>query len=184
MLFRIWTHKRYPIHWNENLVIFTKFSSLAALKVVILTTCNAASDENFVKMTSFTFHCTSPCQVSYGAFFPSSLKKRYSKISRVHYTVYMSGCTSALPNDSLEPFLCHTKGVHAIITLITWQKMELVSKWVSWMLHLGKGCFELIVTVSWLVEIHRKQYNMFSVNKNNCNLLSSKALCNFVILLS
>ena len=30
-----------------------KFSSLAALKVVILTTFSAASDENFVKMTFF-----------------------------------------------------------------------------------------------------------------------------------
>ena len=32
-----------------------KFSSLAALEVVILTTSNAASDENFVKMTTFSF---------------------------------------------------------------------------------------------------------------------------------
>ena len=32
-----------------------KFSSLAALKVVILTTAGAASDENFVKMTTFLF---------------------------------------------------------------------------------------------------------------------------------
>ena len=110
------------IHWNENLVIFMKFSSLAALKVVILTTLNASSDQNFVKMTTFMFQCTSPCQVSYGAFFPSSLKKRYNKISRVHCTVYLSGCTPALPNDSLEPFLCHTKDVRAIITLIIWPK--------------------------------------------------------------
>ena len=34
-----------------------KFSSLAALKVVILTTFSAASDEDFVKMTTFLFQC-------------------------------------------------------------------------------------------------------------------------------
>ena len=32
-----------------------KFSSLAALKVVKMTTSSAASDENFVKMTTFSF---------------------------------------------------------------------------------------------------------------------------------
>ena len=32
-----------------------KFSSLAALKVVKMTTSSAASDENFVKMTTFPF---------------------------------------------------------------------------------------------------------------------------------
>ena len=32
-----------------------KFSSLAALKVVILTTFSAASDENFIKTTTFSF---------------------------------------------------------------------------------------------------------------------------------
>ena len=34
-----------------------KFSSLAALKVVKLTTSSAASDENFIKMTTFSFQC-------------------------------------------------------------------------------------------------------------------------------
>ena len=32
-----------------------KFSSLAALEVVILTTSSAASDENFIKMMTFSF---------------------------------------------------------------------------------------------------------------------------------
>ena len=35
-----------------------KFSSLAALKVVKMTTSSAASDENFVKMTTFPFQCS------------------------------------------------------------------------------------------------------------------------------
>ena len=45
------------IHWNENVVILMKSSSLAALKVVILTTIGAASDEDFIKMTTFSFQC-------------------------------------------------------------------------------------------------------------------------------
>ena len=46
------------IHWNENVVILTKFSSLAALEVVILTTFSAANDENFIKMKTFPFQCS------------------------------------------------------------------------------------------------------------------------------
>ena len=42
---------------HENVVILTKFSSLAALEVVILTTFSAASDENFIKMKTFPFQC-------------------------------------------------------------------------------------------------------------------------------
>ena len=45
------------IHWNENVVILMKSSSLAAPKVVILTTFGAASDEDFVKMKTFPFQC-------------------------------------------------------------------------------------------------------------------------------
>ena len=44
-----------PLHWNENVSILIKFSSLAAPEVVKMTTSSAASDENFVKMTTFLF---------------------------------------------------------------------------------------------------------------------------------
>ena len=37
------------IHWNKN-VILTKFSTLHALEVVIVTTSSASSDENFIKI--------------------------------------------------------------------------------------------------------------------------------------
>ena len=37
-------------HWNRN-VILMKFSPLAALEIVQMTTLNAASGDNFVKMT-------------------------------------------------------------------------------------------------------------------------------------
>ena len=42
------------VHWRQ-FVILTKFSSLAALEVVILTTSSAASDENVIKMINFRF---------------------------------------------------------------------------------------------------------------------------------
>ena len=46
--------KLIQYHWNGNVVILMKFSSMAALKVVILTTFSAANDEDFVKMTTFS----------------------------------------------------------------------------------------------------------------------------------
>ena len=42
-------------NWNDNFVILTKFSSEAALEVVILTTSSAATDENFTKGRHFHF---------------------------------------------------------------------------------------------------------------------------------
>ena len=51
----------WKFHQNDdifgNVIILTKFSSLAALKVVILTTFGAASDENFIKMMTFSLQC-------------------------------------------------------------------------------------------------------------------------------
>ena len=47
------------IYWNGNAFIFMKFSSLAALEVVKMTTSNAANDENFIKMMTFSFQRTS-----------------------------------------------------------------------------------------------------------------------------
>ena len=43
-------------HWNK-VIILTKFSSLAALEVVNLTTSSAAIDENFIKVKTFQFQC-------------------------------------------------------------------------------------------------------------------------------
>ena len=51
----LWHYIFTPDHWNGNVFILMKFSSLAALKVVKMTTSSAASDENFVKMTTFSF---------------------------------------------------------------------------------------------------------------------------------
>ena len=43
------------IHWNGDVVILMKFSSLAALEVVKMTTSSAAKDENFIKLWHFRF---------------------------------------------------------------------------------------------------------------------------------
>ena len=45
------------MHWN--VIILMRYSSRAAMEVVILTTPSATSDENFIKMMAFPFHCSS-----------------------------------------------------------------------------------------------------------------------------
>ena len=50
-------HKHALRHWNGTVVILTQFSLLAAPEVVKMTTSRVASDENFVKMTIYPFHC-------------------------------------------------------------------------------------------------------------------------------
>ena len=47
----------YLYHWNENVFILMKSSSLAVPKVVKMTTFGAASDETFIKMMTFSFQC-------------------------------------------------------------------------------------------------------------------------------
>ena len=44
-------------HKSGNVFILMKFSSLAALEVVKMTTSSAASDENFIKMKACPFQC-------------------------------------------------------------------------------------------------------------------------------
>ena len=53
-------------HWNEYVIILTKFLSLAAPEVVKMTSSNTASDENFIKMT-FPFIWA---KISYSATIP------------------------------------------------------------------------------------------------------------------
>ena len=43
-----------PLHWNGNIFILMKLPSLAALEVVKMTNSNAASDENFMKILTFS----------------------------------------------------------------------------------------------------------------------------------
>ena len=48
-------HRKSYHHCNGYVVILMKFPSLATPEVVILTTSGSASDENFIKMTTFPF---------------------------------------------------------------------------------------------------------------------------------
>ena len=43
--------EKYVNHWNRNVFILMKFTSLAALEVVKM---SAASGENFIKKTTFS----------------------------------------------------------------------------------------------------------------------------------
>ena len=51
---KVWDDGHF-VHWNGNVFILMKLSSLAALEVVKMTTSSAASDENFIKMMTFSF---------------------------------------------------------------------------------------------------------------------------------
>ena len=55
-----WSNHMMIQHWNGDVIILTKFSSLTALEVVILTTSRAVSDENLVRMTAFSFPWSYP----------------------------------------------------------------------------------------------------------------------------
>ena len=56
------------LHWNRNVVIWMKFSSLDALKVVISTTFSVTSDENFsvVDFTSILQYLLVACPWGWG----------------------------------------------------------------------------------------------------------------------
>ena len=53
ILFSLFFNSGRIRHWNANVVILMTFSSLVALEVVILTTSGAASDGDFLNMTTF-----------------------------------------------------------------------------------------------------------------------------------
>ena len=92
--------RRHGAHYDVNVMILNKsnvtqtecilmiFSSVAALKVVILTTDSAVSDENFLKMTIFSL-CGIIASVSFPKYLPkprlfhSSYLRRLGLLSSV-----------------------------------------------------------------------------------------------------
>ena len=102
----IYINQRW-IHWNENVIILTKFSSLTALEVVILTTSSAISDENVIKMT------TSPFQ-----WF------RHGWVITSHGSTWIWSKSTVI----IPPFPCHSFGpVHDFannIIILIWIKAE------------------------------------------------------------
>ena len=77
-------------HWNVNVVILMNFSSLAAMYVVILTTSDAANNENFVKNDNIFVSVIPP-----GGYFPTySQKTPHSSPEMVSYdvSVFPSQC--------------------------------------------------------------------------------------------
>ena len=82
-------------HWNENVVVLMKSSSLAALKVVKMTTFSAASDENFIKMTTFPFQCiettpNNPKQPQTTTNNHTKTRQNKTSLRNDWYTVYAS----------------------------------------------------------------------------------------------
>ena len=76
-----------------------KFSSLAALKVVKMTTSSAANDENFIKMMTFSFQCSFFGSTILGAENgPSREISANSKAAhtrrRCHQDIYINGVDS------------------------------------------------------------------------------------------
>ena len=80
---------RMGVHcWYWNVVILTKFSSLAAVEVVILTTFSTTSVENFIKMT-YPFPC-----VFHQSFF-------YKKLTNIYSDVIMCAMASQITGASI-----------------------------------------------------------------------------------
>ena len=110
----IWAHMgnyihnfKWVVHWNGNVVILMKFSSLAALEVVKMTTSSAASDENFVKMTTFSFQCNYSSIPNFGGVLVKPpLKLGYGWVIQSH------------------PFIWMWLLVHAIIIELGWGSLK------------------------------------------------------------
>ena len=55
------------VHRDREVVTLMNFSSLTALKVVMMTTCSAVSDEKVIKMPTLSFLCSNPSPVKTGS---------------------------------------------------------------------------------------------------------------------
>ena len=76
------------IYWNEN-VILTKFSSLAALKVVKMITFSAASDEIIIKMTTFPFQCIRPVHIEKVQFINKHMCMSMNRTLSIHDPAFL-----------------------------------------------------------------------------------------------
>ena len=57
---------RVDLHWDGNVINLTISPLMVAQEVVKMTTCSAASDENFIWMTTFPFQCHTNCVTTGG----------------------------------------------------------------------------------------------------------------------
>ena len=73
------------LHWNGNVVILMKFSSLAASEVVSLTTYDAISDENFAKTITFPFQCMSCLHTSTPELYIAFLNTAWIIVPPYHF---------------------------------------------------------------------------------------------------
>ena len=94
-------------HWNGNVFILMKFSSLAALKVVKMTTSSAASDENFIKMTTFSFQWHGVvCRILRDSLEVSIMKGISPGVLVI--VIYYGMCANSL--RPVDVYMCHSTG--------------------------------------------------------------------------
>ena len=97
-----------------RVVILTKLSSLAAFKVVILTTCSAASEKYLIKMTIFSRQC---CQFMRGVhqsdhYSDVTMNATASQITGVSI-IYSTGCSGAdQRKNQSSASLAFVRGIH------------------------------------------------------------------------
>ena len=108
------------IFWNGNVFILMKFSSLAALKVVKMTTSSAASDENFIKMKTFPFQCNVALHFNVSAFVAGVLHN-YALVSQWSENLLWHIFHSAVALHSLG-FVCF---IACIARLSLWFRWHL-----------------------------------------------------------
>ena len=111
------TNSIYVIPWNGN-AILTKFSWIAALKVVIWTIFSAGSGDFFVQMISFSFQCFGDfIQMSWrlkspktrsNSLFRLALKSPSSLILILMILILITGPLCA--DYTTDRMLLHTKG--------------------------------------------------------------------------
>ena len=104
-----WDHSQAPfsiqIHWNENVIILTKFPSLAVLEVVISTISSAAGDENLIKMKTLPFQCMLSYQYTMDALYVLRYKPSIwcmiSFIISFQMMPWLMGMTGAHPTNDI-----------------------------------------------------------------------------------
>ena len=107
--FHHWLHGKLSF-WQLSVQPVTKFSSLAAREVVILTTFGAASDEIFIKMKTFPFQCSSPAICIWSAL---TLRAVHScvhiwpSIWRVHCSFCFNTSATSITESKTVLFMMH-----------------------------------------------------------------------------
>ena len=110
--------------WNSNVLILMKFSSLAALKVVILTTFSAAINENTIKMTDIILMKFSPLAVLKVVIlttFSATIDENFIKMMRFSFNFCtFTSLSQCIFTTSLTITLSGCMQSYLVIFIICW----------------------------------------------------------------